>query len=330
MSAVVTQRLLWRVTASVVTLLLTATLLLGACSLLPAKAPGVPAAIPVETGGIDAGEAAARAEAALSSARQAWQAGDALTVMAITTAALRDAPPADFESALRELRSRAREALVAEQVVKLSVVPVRDAVADGDDASVDILVRNVSAAPLTLPAQEGESSRALIILEVSRDDFDVYGNVRTAGFSVRVPLEGDLTLPPGGETTLRATIPAKDARLSHLGFSVLTIGGTFRPVAVRVGATEFFDALEIESALVRVFMQGFEQLTADPIGSLTKAVAKRSPPHILTAAELLPPGDRPRGIELLDQAAEDDPQLAFVLEAAADRLRTLASPASFR
>ena len=95
-----------------------------------------------------------------------------------------------------------------------------------------------------------------------------------------------------------------------------------------MGATELFDALPLEPATVRVFLQGYEPLAEEPLVSLRRAVEKRSPPHILTAAELLAPGEREAAVELLTRAADDDPPLAFVCNASVDRLKDLLAGAS--
>lgn len=281
----------------------------------------------VDTGGAEAAEDAAALQAAqnsLAAAQGALRDGDPLSALAIASRAIVDGVPDSIRSALRAVRTLAREALLQDRVLRLQVLPDRDAVADGGDIGVTVRLRNLSAAPLRVPVTAEGSSNSVVVLEVLRSDYDVYGNVREAQFTVRVQLEEDIELTPGGEATLRAEISGERARLGHMGFSVLRIGGHLRPVGVQIGATEFFDALPLEPALVRVFMQGYEPLAADPLTSLRRSVQKRSPPHVLTAAELLAPDERAEGIRFLEGAAEDDAPMATVLEAAANRLRQLA------
>lgn len=280
-------------------------------------------AAPVESTAPGVDERAAAAEAALSTATQAWHDGDPLAAMAIATRALHEGAPPEIERRLRTLRTKARETLLSEQIARLSVLPDRDAVADGDAVRGVVRVQNRSSAPVRVARTADDSSASLFLLEIVRNDYDVYGNVRTTEFTERVVLEEDVDLGPGGVGEVPFTIPADSVRLTHTGFSTLHIGGHLRAVAVEVGATELFDALPLEPATVRVFQQGYEPLAEEPLVSLRRAIEKRSPPHVLTAAELLAPGEREEAVELLTRAAEDDPPLAFVCNAAVARLNAL-------
>jgi hypothetical protein len=161
---------------------------------------------------------------------------------------------------------------------------------------------------------------------VTREDRDVYGNVKSSEFTLRAPVEEDLDVPPGGEREVHVTIGADLVALRHEGFSVFRIGGTFRPVAVRVGDTEFYDALPVEPALVRVFQKGWEPMAADPLASLRRAVSKRSPPHVLVATELLAATEREEARRVLLEATKKDRPLEFVLRAALARLDELDAP----
>lgn len=299
--------------------------LFAGCSSTPAGSGDGLSSLPVESTAPGADERAAAAEAALSAANQAWRDGDALGAMAIANSALHDGVPEEYEAPLRHIRAQARETLLEEQVARLTVLPARDAVADGAAVAGVVRVQNRSSAPVRIPRTAEDSSASLAILEVVRRDFDVYGNVRTTEFTVRITFDQDLDLAPGGSADLPFVIPAAEVRLTHTGFSTLRIGGRLRAVAVEVGATELFDALPFEPALVRVFLQGYEPLAANPMESLRLAIAKRSPPHVLLAAELLAPDERAEAVDLLTAAAEDDPPLAFVCTAAKDRLNALLS-----
>lgn len=277
---------------------------------------------PVDRG---SSEARSQAERALASAEAAWQAGDSLTAMAILNQALAAGVPEELESRFRELRVRARAVVVTDKIVRLRAIPVKDVVADGSAVPVRIVVTNLSAAPIRAPRREAGSSDALFLVSVTREDRDVYGNVKSSEFTVRVPIEEDLFVPAGGEREIHVSIDPDLVRLHHEGFSVFRIAGTFRPVVVRVGESEFFDALPIEAGVVRVMQQGFEQLADDPLGSLRKAVARRSPPHILASAELLAPSVRAEARTVLGDAVARDEELAFCLHAALARLDELDS-----
>lgn len=323
----------WR--AALVVSLGAAALASGACSSAPGEQdPMSQGQVVLGTAGggtvRDRASAASQADAerALAAAEAAWQAGDQLTALAVANQAIARGAPAEIDARLRELRTRARAAIVGERIVALRAVPVKDVVADGDPVPVRILLRNLSAAELTSPRQEKDSSAALFVLSVTREDRDVYGNARTSEFTLRAPVEDDLVLAPGAEREVHVTIAPDMVRLGHEGFSVFRIGGAFRPVVVRVGDAELFDALPIEPALVRVFQKGYEPLAADPLSALRKAVARRSPPHVLVAAELVAAADRAEARTILREGAERDPPLAFCLNAALARLAELEAPPS--
>ena len=282
-----------------------------------------PAGAARDRGSVDAW---AQAEAALAAAESAWQAGDPLTAVALANQALRKGVPAELETKFRELRVRARSAVVTDRIIEIRALPVKDVVADGDDIPLRIALANLSAADIRSPRRESGSSDALFVLSVLREDWDIYGNVRSSEFTLRAPVTEDLAIPPSGEREVQVTIGAEYVKLTHEGFSVFRIGGIFRPVVVRVGESEFFDALPIEPATVRVFQKGYEQLAADPLSALRKAIAKRSPPHVLAAAELLAPVERAEARQILTAAAEHDPPLAFVLRASLARLDVLDAP----
>jgi hypothetical protein len=270
----------------------------------------------------DAASRAAQAEAALQSAEAAWRSGDALTALAIVNRALAQGVPPETESALRGLRAKARSSVVVTKVCRVRAIPDKDAVADGTAVPLRIEFANLSTATLSVPRAQKGTSDTLVILTLTRADYDVWGNERSSNYTLPVQVKEDLVLDPGCTHEVRLTIPAEMAKLSHQGFSVLELSGTFRPVVMRVGQTEFFDAIPIGKATVRVFLAGFEPLALDPLGSLKKAVAKRSPPHILTCAELLSPADRAEARAFLEAAKAKDGELAQVIDASLARLRS--------
>lgn len=268
----------------------------------------------------DAAEKAARAESELAAAQAAWQAGDALGALAIANRALVEGVPSTMEGAFRDLRSKARAAVVASKVCRVRVLPEKDAVADGTAVAVRIEFANLSAATLHVPHGLEGSSTACVVLTLERQDYDVFGNQRESRYTLSAPVDEDLELQPGAAHVTRLEVPSEMTSLTHEGFSVLTLSGLFRPVALRVGDSEFFDAIPIESADVRIFQKGFEPLAADPLGSLRRAIEKRSPPHVLTCVELLAPADREAARTLLTEAKEKDPPLTSVANAALARL----------
>ncbi len=281
--------------------------------LMGSPTEGTPLDAPLEV-------ATAKAQAALAEAQRAYQSGDLLTAFAVANHALRDEPPAELREALRKVRSDARAALVVSRIVRVRAVPDRDAVADGDVATLRVVFRNLSSDRLVIPRTASSSSEALLLLGLTRSDYDVYGNTRTSEQRLRHTLADDLSIPPGGEREIVLKLSDALSTLRHQGFSLIEVSGTFRPVVLQVGESEFFDALPVAPASLHVFQKGYEDVAAAPFEALRKAIAKRSPPHLLVAAELLPPSDRLAALELLDKAIEDDPELAFALQAARTRL----------
>ena len=268
----------------------------------------------------DAAAQAAHAESQLAAAQAAWQAGDAVGALAIANSALVNGVPSTLEGPFRELRAKARAAVVASKVCRVRVLPEKDAVADGTPVAVNIEFANLAGATLRVPHGVEGSSNACVVLTLERQDVDVFGNERTTSYTLSAPVDEDLELAPGATHVTRLDVPAAMTALDHEGFSVLAFSGAFRPVALRVGDSEFFDAIPIERAAVRIFQKGYEPLAADPLGSLKKAIEKRSPPHVLTCVELLAPSDREAARALLTEAKTKDPPLTRVADAALARL----------
>lgn len=273
-------------------------------------------------------DALARGEQAFAAAEAAWRAGDPLSALAIANKALREGVPPELEPRFRELRARARGAVLASKIVRIRAVPLKDVVATGEAVPVRILVRNLSSAELRAPQTLPGSSDALFVLEVERSDVDLLGGRRTTVFTVRAPLPADLSIAPGGEREVQVSIAPELVALEHEGVTLVRIGGTFRPVSIQVGETEVFDAIPIEPARVRVLPQGFEPLAADPLASLRAAVAKRSPRHVMTCVELLAPTDRAEARALLEAAAGRDAELAPYLRPVLERLDEMERPAA--
>jgi hypothetical protein len=268
----------------------------------------------------DAAAEAARAESQFAAAQAAWQAGDAVGALAIANRALVEGVPPALEGGFRDLRAKARAAVVASKVCRVRVLPEKDAVADGTPVAIRIEFANLSGATLRVPHGLEGSSDACVVLTLERQDVDVFGSERTTSYTLSAPVDEDLELAPGAAHVTRLEVPAAMTTLDHEGFSVLAFSGTFRPVALRVGDSEFFDAIPIERAAVRIFQKGFEPLAADPLGSLRKAIEKRSPPHVLTCVELLAPSDRAAAKSLLETARQADPPLALVIDASLARI----------
>jgi hypothetical protein len=268
----------------------------------------------------DADAKQARAEAALDAALAAWRSGDALTALSLANHAMLEGIPSELEAPFRELRSKARASVVATKICRVRALPEKDVVADGEPIAVRIEFSNLSSTLLSVPRSQKGASDATVVLTLVREDIDVFGNSRRSEFTIPAPVREDLTLSPGQSFETRLVVPPGMAGLQHQGFSVIELSGVFRPIVMRVGESEFFDAIPIERARVRIFQKGFEPLAEDPLGSLRKAVAKRSPPHLLIAAELVAPIDRPEARAVLEAAKPKDPELGTAIDAALARL----------
>lgn len=264
-----------------------------------AKGGGPPARFP---DALSAEEARGRLEAA----REAYLREDFDECLATVRDCLSRGVPADVDRELRTLQYDAKRRLVNRKVLRARALPVRDVVAMGEPGEVDLLLRNLAPVEVRIPRTVGDSSPSSFFLDVVRQDWDVYGNVRSESRKETLPLAEDVVLPPGGEKRIRWSVETPEPERRHLGFTILRVGGVLHPAGITVGSEPLYAGVELETGEVRAFPPGFEPLAADPLASLGKAWRLGAREHLLVAAGLVAPADRDRAVgELVSFLGED-------------------------
>ncbi|MCU0726233.1 MAG: hypothetical protein MUE73_10645, partial [Planctomycetes bacterium] len=135
-----------------------------------AQAPVVNAASAGRTGEVEA-------RTARDAAREAYVRGDDRECLRIVREALASGAPEPVASELRALRYEARRRLLSREVMEARVVPRRDFVVFGEDIVLDLSLRNATPDALNVPVSDSGASDAVFVLDWTRRDFDIYGNV---------------------------------------------------------------------------------------------------------------------------------------------------------
>ncbi|MHC4472018.1 MAG: hypothetical protein ACYS99_13755 [Planctomycetota bacterium] len=234
----------------------------------------------------------AEAEEALARARDAFLRGEYAACLEIARATLEKGPPPAVASELRSLRFEAKRRQLSQDVLSARVLPVREVCVMGSEAVLELTLLNLAKQPVEVARRARGSSDAVFVLSVTREDLDVYGNVRTETTTHRVPLGEDLEVPVGGRRSVEHALPTPRPEDRHLGFTVLRIGGILRPALIRCGEARYYSGVELGEAVVRVFPPGYEPIAEDPLGTLDKAYRLGAREHLLVAAELAPPERR--------------------------------------
>lgn len=239
---------------------------------------------------------AEEARARLQAAREAYLREDFDECLKIVRDCLSRGVPAEMDRELRTLQYDAKRRLVNRTVLRARVLPVRDVVAMGEPGDVELLLRNVAPVEVRIPRTVGDSSPSSFFLDVVRQDWDVYGNVRSESRKATVPLPEDVVLPPGGEKRIRWSVATPEPERRHLGFTILKLGGVLHPAGLEAGSESLYAAVELEPAEIRAFPPGFEPLAESPLDSLVKAWRLGAREHLLVAAGLVAPADRDRAV----------------------------------
>lgn len=261
------------------------------------------------------------AEGRLRAARDAFLLRDYESCMAITTKALEDGAPAEVAQELKALRYDARRLLLSRKILEGRVLPERDLVAIGEPVVFTLVLTNVGGVPVEVARAFGPSSPASFVLDVVRQDVDIYGNVRAGSSRKTIELDEDLSIGVNRRGRIRFTLESGRPEDRHFGFSVMTVSGVFRPAVVRAGAEEYFTPVEVSAGEVRILPPGYEPIAADPMGTLDKAERLRAREHLLIAAELAPP-ERQREVlgKLIGYLPRAEPGMADTIMAALRRL----------
>jgi len=264
----------------------------------------------------------AEAERVLADARDFYLRGEYASCLEITRSALEQGTPAHVASELRSLRFEAKRRQMSEEVLAGRVLPQYEVCAMGSDVVLELTLLNLAPLPVTVERRVRGASGSVIVLTVTREDRDVYGNVRAETSTEIVPLTRDLEVPVGGRRSVRHTLPTPRSETRHIGYTLLRIRGILRPAVIRCGDARYYYGVELSDAVVRVLPPGYEPIAEDPLGTLDKAYRLGAREHLLVAAELAPPERLGETVGKLVSYLEGDETGTWVTVMAALRLLT--------
>jgi len=235
----------------------------------------------------------------LDLARQAFYREDYEKCLAICRQTLEGGAPHSVGVEIRALRFEAKKRLLERQVLVCRVLPDRDLVVVGNDVIFDLTARNVSNHPIRIPYKGPKSTGTVFVIDIEREDWDIFGNVLSEKNRIIVPLTEILDIPVGGRRSVRASLPTGTVADRHLGFTVFTFSGVLRPAVIVCGEERYYQGVTVEKAVVRVVPPGYEPIAEAPIETLSKAWRLGAREHLLLAAELAPPEKRDEVVGIL-------------------------------
>jgi hypothetical protein len=233
----------------------------------------------------EADAAADRAEAALA-------AGDPGLALETARAALARVPPREEADRLRAIRTRAKKAVLRSAIARAEAeAPAR--AAEGSSLPVRVLLRNLSPVPLEAPAPAAGASPTTVLLRVTREARDIFGNARSESWEEMHPVPAGLAAPGSSLEVAISVDTARFAASRPAGFVVYTFGGAVLPSGLRVGETFIHDRLPLEEASTVAFPQrGWEEVAGDPAAHLERGLRDGNPVRVLVAAACLGPAER--------------------------------------
>lgn len=182
----------------------------------------------------------------------------------------------------------------------------------GESVRVRLRVTNLGRESLTIPARYRSWGSLLLLRPAERSvlDLRVEGRdsdgERSAWSQIRlvdVPVEDDLSLPPGGSATIETTLDLDGGAGSMV--RRLTVGAIYRPIAILGGDGERrYDPLTFPSASARIFHVEHERWTDAGLDLLRTTIegAFVSPEALFAAAVGLPIEELRDGLDLLARA----------------------------
>ena len=230
----------------------------------------------------------AEADAAADLADDLLARGDAAGSLETARAALARMPPQEEADRLREIRGRAKKALLRTSIARAEA-SAPAAAAEGEPIPIRVVLRNLSPVPLEAVAPSSGISPTTVLLRITREARDIFGNVRSESWEETHPLPPGAA-PPGG--TLEASIPLDTARFSTVrpnGFVVYGIEGAVLPSGLRVGESAIHERIPFDGIVTLAFPQrGWEEVAADPAGHLDRGLRDENPVRVLLSAGCLP------------------------------------------
>jgi hypothetical protein len=199
------------------------------------------------------------------------------------------------------------------QTLEAEVIPEADPITFGEPVRVRLVVTNVSGRRLTIPAKRRGSSRAMLVFDVVRREYDVRASVVTSRFRILRPIRDDLELPAGGRAAMRVNLGPLGNDRPLGGFRTYEISGLLRPTWTEVGGIRRWEAVPLAAGRLRSFRPNYEHLLKEPVDRVGQAIAKNAPVHLLTACALVPPGQRREAVDILVAALRGDRNIDWAI-----------------
>ena len=261
---------------------------------------------------------APEADAAADLAEARLSEGDPGGALETARQALLRLPPRGQADRLREIRARAKKALVRTAIARGEAAAPAMAL-EGGPVEVRVALRNLSPVPLAVRDPRPGISPTLVLLRVTRTAWDIFGNVRAETWEETHPLPAG-EAGPGGAVEAAVVLDTGRFRDSRPhGFVRYDFGGAILPSGVTVGELRVHDRIPVDPAATLAFPQrGWEDVAADPAAHLERGLSAGNPVRVLVAAACLPPGERAGAGARLSRRLRDGPGLA---PATADSVR---------
>ncbi len=223
-------------------------------------------------------------------------------VVALATALLALEPELPWKDEVVSLRLRAKDRMVARDVVEAAIIPdsprpessrpgsPRATVGDVLRLRVRIAARTDDPISWVL-APPGESPGARASLRVTIREWGA-GRVESLA-TARLPIEGlpeSATLKKGEAIEGRVEVPTVAYAPLRVTARTYEFEGTVRPASLATGTRAVFRPIVLDPVRVEVLPRGWERLAGDPVSAVREAVREERPVRLLLAAALLAHG----------------------------------------
>ncbi|MCI0343799.1 MAG: hypothetical protein L0216_22060 [Planctomycetales bacterium] len=254
-------------------------------------------------------EAARRAEFAYlarkwEEAKVQFARGNDEKVVAMANALLVLEPELPWKDEVVSLRLRAKDRMVARDVVEAAILCDSPRATVGDVIRLRVRIAARTEDPLSwVLAPEGESPGARASLTVTIREWGA-GRVESLA-TARLPIEGlpeSATLKKG--EAIEGTVAVPTVAYAPLRVTARTyeFEGVVRPASLAAGTRAVFRPIVLDPVRVEVLPRGWERLAGDPVAALREAVREERPVRLLLAAALVPDGVRGEAAEALFDA----------------------------
>ncbi len=200
---------------------------------------------------------------------------------------------------LDDLLRRFNQAVLDLPTLSIEAEPERDPIAFGDPVRVRIRLHNSGTRTVRVRAKPKTGSPSLFVLDVLRAEYDVRAHVVQARQQVHHALRKDLDLPPRATTEIVLAVEGAGNDRPLDGFRTFTVGGQLRAATIDLNGLARHEAIRIRPGTLRSFRPNYEHLAEDPVRRVRQALERNAPLHLLTAAALVPAGQRQEAVDAL-------------------------------